>query len=66
MEAEYFAVGAEGVAFHNISKGEPAATANVVRYSPITVQALDTYNPASGRYVLGWTGAGEWMNYKVQ
>ena len=66
MEAEYFMLGTEGRAFHNIAKGEPAATANVLRYSPITVQVLDIKNPASGKVVLGWTGPGEWMRYQVK
>ena len=66
MEAEYFGVAGEGVAYHNIAKGEPPATANALRSSTITVQPLDVKKPNSGLYVIGWTGPGEWMRYQVR
>ena len=66
MEAEDFALGGEGVGYHNIAKGEPPATENALRSSTITVQPLDVKNPNTGLYVIGWTGPGEWMQYEVR
>ena len=65
LEAENFKAGAEGVAYHNIAKGEPLPSENALRNSTITVQPLDVKKPASGLYVFGWTGPGEWMQYEV-
>jgi hypothetical protein len=67
MQAEFFMAGPEGVATHNIPKGEPnTATDNSLRSNTaISVGPLDLRYPQNGFLVVGWTGPGEWMNYKV-
>lgn len=67
MQAEFFMAGPEGVATHNVAKGEPnTQTDNSLRSNTaISVGPLDVKQPENGLIVVGWTGLGEWMNYKV-
>jgi hypothetical protein len=57
--------GGEGVAYHNIPKGEPKPELNHIRVAGITIDPMNKQNVALNQWVIGWTGPGEWMSYKV-
>ena len=56
----------EGVAYHNIPKGEPStAVYNKVRLSDISIDSATPADPYTTAAAVGWTQAGEWMRYQV-
>jgi hypothetical protein len=58
-------IGGEGVVYHNIPKGEPKPELNHIRVAGITIDPMNKQNVALNQWVVGWTGPGEWMSYKV-
>ena len=59
VQAENFDVGAEGVAFHDLSAANDGGG---LRNTGVDIEpALD----AGGGYDVGWMFAGEWLNYTV-
>jgi hypothetical protein len=57
--------GGEGIGYHNIPKGEPKPELNHLRIAGITVDPMNKQNVGLNQWVIGWTGPGEWMSYKV-
>jgi hypothetical protein len=58
-------IGGEGIAYHNIPKGEPKPELNHLRVAGITIDPMNKQNVGLNQWVIGWTGPGEWMSYKV-
>jgi N,N-dimethylformamidase beta subunit-like protein/carbohydrate binding protein with CBM6 domain/Big-like domain-containing protein len=59
IEAERFDDGAEGVAYHDTTAGN---TGGAFRNTDVDIQAT---TDTGGGYNVGWTRAGEWLNYTV-
>jgi hypothetical protein len=60
IEAEHFDEGGEGVSYHDVDAGNAGNC-----YRPLTDVDIDCYSlPGSSAYV-GWTQAGEWLEYTV-
>ena len=57
IRAETFDNGGEGVAYHDTSAGNNGGKA---RATDVDIEAS-----ADGGYDIGWTTAGEWLNYTV-
>ncbi|HEX4346663.1 MAG TPA: carbohydrate-binding protein, partial [Vicinamibacterales bacterium] len=57
VEAENFDNGGEGVAYHDTTPGNAGL---VYRSTDVDIEAA-----SSGGYDVGWTAAGEWLNYTV-
>jgi SOS-response transcriptional repressor LexA len=60
IQAEDFDEGGEGVSYHDVDAGDAGNC-----YRPLTDVDIDCYSlPGSSAYV-GWTQAGEWLEYTV-
>src|SRR6185437_1179512 len=57
IQAEDFNAGVEGVAYHDVDK---ANLGNVYRSTGVDIQAT---TDTGGGYNIGWTKAGEWLDY---
>ena len=57
LEAEDFDNGGEGVAYHDTGSGN---NGGVYRATDVDIESA-----SEGGYDLGWTAAGEWLNYTV-
>jgi mannose/cellobiose epimerase-like protein (N-acyl-D-glucosamine 2-epimerase family) len=59
IQAEHFDNGGEGVAFHDT---DAVNSGNVYRATGVDLAAA---SDVGGGYLVGWTRAGEWLNYTV-
>jgi hypothetical protein len=59
VQSENYDAGGEGVAYHDTTSGN---TGNVYRSNSVDLQAT---TDSGGGYLVGWTKAGEWLNYTV-
>jgi hypothetical protein len=59
IEAEHFDEGGEGVAYHDVDGANQGGNFRA------TGVDLDQANDAGGGYAVGWTQAGEWLEYTV-
>jgi hypothetical protein len=59
VEAEHYAAGAEGAAYHDSTSGNSGHL-----YRPDRVD-IEFCSDAGGGYNLGWTAAGEWLTYAL-
>jgi hypothetical protein len=59
VQAENFDVGAEGLAYHDATTGNSGAA---YRSTDVDIQPTTDID---GGYNVGWTKAGEWLNYTV-
>ena len=57
IQAETFDTGGEGVAYHDTTPGNSGGAARQTD--------VDIENASEGGYDIGWTAAGEWVNYTV-
>ncbi len=60
LQAEDYKTGGEGVGYHDLTAGN---TGGVYRTDNVDIQA--TTDPNGGAYNIGWTDAGEWLEYNV-
>ncbi|HEX5804283.1 MAG TPA: carbohydrate-binding protein [Azospira sp.] len=61
FEAENFDLGGEGVAYHDIVKGNEGGQYRTAD----DVDIIASCDPEGGRYVVNNFGAGEWLNYTI-
>lgn len=61
FEAENFDLGGEGVAYHDIVKGNEGGQYRTGE----DVDIVTSCDPEGGRYVVNNFGAGEWLNYTI-
>ena len=59
VQFENYDAGGEGVAYHDTTSGN---TGGVYRSNSVDLQ---TTTDSGGGYLVGWTKAGEWLNYTV-
>jgi len=59
IEAEYYDTGGEGIAYHDLTSGN---SGNVFRTDNVDLEAT---TDTGGGYNVGWTQAGEWLEYTV-
>ena len=59
LQAENFDNGGEGTAYHDLS------TSNDGGLYRTTAVDITSTSDSGGGYILGWTAAGEWLNYSV-
>lgn len=59
IEAEYYNAGCNTFAYNDLDAGN---TGNVFRSDGVDIEATDD---VGGGYHVGWTAAGEWLNYAV-
>ncbi len=59
IEAEYYNAGCNTFAYNDV---DPGNTGNIFRSDDVDLEAT---NDVGGGYHLGWTAAGEWVNYAV-
>lgn len=57
VSAERFDIGGEGVAYHDTTPGNSGGA--------VRGEDVDLERSSSGAYDVGWTAAGEWINYSV-
>jgi len=60
VQAEEFANGPDGVAYHDVSAGN---SGGVYRATDVDIEVT---SDDGGGYDLGWVSASEWLNYSVQ
>lgn len=59
IQAEDYDMGGEGIAYHDTTAGN---TGGAYRIENVDIRACSDTN---GGYQVGWTDAGEWLNYSV-
>jgi hypothetical protein len=62
VEAEYFDIGGEGIAYHDNSP-ENGGDANFRMDEGVDIYHIS--NPPNGNYFIGWNGGGEWLKYTI-
>ena len=60
VEAEHFDNGGQGVAYYDLTPGNAGGT---FRNTDVDIAASAD---SGGGHIVGWTGAGEWLNYTVE
>lgn len=59
IQAENYDTGGEGIAYHDTTSGN---SGGAYRSDGVDIQAVTDY---SGSYNVGWTAAGEWLEYTI-
>ncbi len=60
IEGENYDKGGQGLAYHDSNDGN---TGNVYRTDNVDIGTLG--NPSDGKYVIGYTATGEWLEYTI-